>query len=99
MLLQAGRRGCNYRVRRRTRPQLHPRSEEHTSELQSHVNLVCRLLLEKKKGKVRRSTGSGGRASLRGWSVGEGERVRRCVGSVCCGGRGDIWVGRVCSCG
>src|SRR4051812_49916352 len=31
----------------------HPaqRSEEHTSELQSHVNLVCRLLLEKKKKK------------------------------------------------
>src|SRR6201990_3779558 len=29
-------------------PTLHPslRSEEHTSELQSHVNLVCRLLLE-----------------------------------------------------
>src|SRR5690242_21467867 len=27
----------------------HERSEEHTSELQSHVNLVCRLLLEKKK--------------------------------------------------
>src|SRR5260370_14580620 len=26
------------------------RSEEHTSELQSHLNLVCRLLLEKKKG-------------------------------------------------
>src|SRR3989344_7090124 len=26
-----------------------PRSEEHTSELQSHVNIVCRLLLEKKK--------------------------------------------------
>src|SRR5438477_8674090 len=31
--------GHNYRTR----------SEEHTSELQSHVNLVCRLLLEKKK--------------------------------------------------
>src|SRR4051812_49933011 len=30
------------------------RSEEHTSELQSHVNLVCRLLLEKKKKKIRR---------------------------------------------
>src|SRR5690242_21396237 len=31
----------------------HPlRSEEHTSELQSHVNLVCRLLLEKKKKKT-----------------------------------------------
>src|SRR5690242_21592611 len=28
------------------------RSEEHTSELQSHVNLVCRLLLEKKKKKA-----------------------------------------------
>src|SRR5260370_22584228 len=26
-----------------------PRSEEHTSELQSHLNLVCRLLLDKKK--------------------------------------------------
>src|SRR5690242_21473746 len=29
------------------------RSEEHTSELQSHVNLVCRLLLEKKKKETR----------------------------------------------
>src|SRR2546430_8311908 len=28
---------------------LQPRSEEHTSELQSQSNLVCRLLLEKKK--------------------------------------------------
>src|SRR5690242_21289786 len=32
-------------------PALEARSEEHTSELQSHVNLVCRLLLEKKKKK------------------------------------------------
>src|SRR6476661_10598824 len=30
-------------------PRRRPRSEEHTSELQSHLNLVCRLLLEKKK--------------------------------------------------
>src|SRR5437588_11686625 len=30
---------------------LRPRSEEHTSELQSHSDLVCRLLLEKKKKK------------------------------------------------
>src|SRR5256885_5746822 len=30
-------------------PRLHLRSEEHTSELQSPCNLVCRLLLEKKK--------------------------------------------------
>src|SRR5438034_6348607 len=29
--------------------QTQPRSEEHTSELQSHSDLVCRLLLEKKK--------------------------------------------------
>src|SRR5690242_21620342 len=28
------------------------RSEEHTSELQSHVNLVCRLLLEKKNSSI-----------------------------------------------
>src|SRR5215213_11825645 len=31
-----------------------PRSEEHTSELQSLTNLVCRLLLEKKKNKINR---------------------------------------------
>src|SRR5688572_32192010 len=30
-----------------------PRSEEHTSELQSQSNLVCRLLLEKKKKKTK----------------------------------------------
>src|SRR5260370_2487038 len=30
------------------------RSEEHTSELQSHLNLVCRLLLEKKKTQMAR---------------------------------------------
>src|SRR2546422_7714352 len=30
-------------------PGLHERSEEHTSELQSRLHLVCRLLLEKKK--------------------------------------------------
>src|SRR5438132_5586475 len=32
------------------------RSEEHTSELQSHSDLVCRLLLEKKKKKYRHAT-------------------------------------------
>src|SRR5690242_21154052 len=32
------------------------RSEEHTSELQSHVNLVCRLLLEKKKKNKKKNT-------------------------------------------
>src|SRR4051812_49980587 len=34
------------------------RSEEHTSELQSHVNLVCRLLLEKKKHNTQRISDS-----------------------------------------
>src|SRR5260370_23036209 len=40
---------------------VHQRSEEHTSELQSHLNLVCRLLLEKKKKNIQitRSTGYG----------------------------------------
>src|SRR5438132_14404172 len=38
------RRDCRRRVR--------IRSEEHTSELQSHSDLVCRLLLEKKKKKL-----------------------------------------------
>src|SRR5260370_10164299 len=38
------------KVEKITRPTfLIIRSEEHTSELQSHLNLVCRLLLEKKK--------------------------------------------------
>src|SRR5436309_8919734 len=49
-------RGRPHRLRDRLRPpQLHrirpARSEEHTSELQSRENLVCRLLLEKKKKK------------------------------------------------
>src|SRR5207237_4548310 len=35
-----------------TNSQTRVRSEEHTSELQSHLNLVCRLLLEKKKRQI-----------------------------------------------
>src|SRR5256886_10139386 len=35
-------------IRRRFAPRMASRSEEHTSELQSQSNLVCRLLLEKK---------------------------------------------------
>src|SRR5260370_12896119 len=42
----AAAEGCWRHSRRRTHV---PRSGEHTSELQSHLNLVCRLLLEKKK--------------------------------------------------
>src|SRR5438034_9620267 len=37
-------------------PGVVPRSEEHTSELQSHSDLVCRLLLEKKKKKKQTKT-------------------------------------------
>src|SRR5260370_27189408 len=37
------------------------RSEEHTSELQSHLNIVCRLLLEKKKNAVGRAATAGRR--------------------------------------
>src|SRR2546430_13133323 len=40
-------------VRERERPVVAQRSEEHTSELQSQSNLVCRLLLEKKKQNTR----------------------------------------------
>src|SRR5260370_17833663 len=36
--------------------QARSRSEEHTSELQSHLNLVCRLLLEKKKTNIPKRT-------------------------------------------
>src|SRR5207237_1604302 len=42
------------RPRSRTSTARSRRSEEHTSELQSHLNLVCRLLLEKKKNKLQR---------------------------------------------
>src|SRR2546426_3167813 len=45
----AGRRGRRGTCPPRGRP---ARSEEHTSELQSPCNLVCRLLLEKKKKKI-----------------------------------------------
>src|SRR5437762_9424879 len=43
------RRGCGTTSRPISRS---PRSEEHTSELQSPMYLVCRLLLEKKKKKI-----------------------------------------------
>src|SRR2546426_2521811 len=46
----AGKRPSRHRAhRRRSRRARSARSEEHTSELQSPCNLVCRLLLEKKK--------------------------------------------------
>src|SRR3989475_660026 len=41
-----------------------PRSEEHTSELQSQSNIVCRLLLEKKKKTDRRTSGDSPRSII-----------------------------------
>src|SRR5215475_11559028 len=52
------------------------RSEEHTSELQSRENLVCRLLLEKKKQPTQ--SGAPGRASSR-WL--RGSRASSCRGN------------------
>src|SRR5437016_10961015 len=45
------------------------RSEEHTSELQSLTNLVCRLLLEKKKSRCMTSHGPLRRQGKRAWLV------------------------------
>src|SRR5260370_20019052 len=49
------------------------RSEEHTSELQSHLNLVCRLLLEKKKHHCRQEGGKylGGNTADHAGAVGD----------------------------
>src|SRR5690242_21084067 len=51
---RAGTTWCRRSPRGCRRAGRHQRSEEHTSELQSHVNLVCRLLLEKKKKKKKK---------------------------------------------
>src|SRR2546430_4796260 len=58
-LHRRGRPAGRLVLRRRWRARLArrvSRSEEHTSELQSQSNLVCRLLLEKKKRSSRKST-------------------------------------------
>src|SRR2546422_7054757 len=56
----AGEKCANFRSKRKAVRRLRvikrldaQRSEEHTSELQSRLHLVCRLLLEKKKNKTR----------------------------------------------
>src|SRR2546426_8866564 len=73
LILRRAVPGDDLRVRagplggREHRPELahHQRSEEHTSELQSPCNLVCRLLLEKKKNIKLRISGYGGDMSYR----------------------------------
>src|SRR5437773_8733809 len=52
----AGQRRGSARRARSARADRARRSEEHTSELQSHHDLVCRLLLEKKKKKTQKTT-------------------------------------------
>src|SRR2546422_2351705 len=49
VLSSAGTRVPDVRVVSPSAPMVYMRSEEHTSELQSRLHLVCRLLLEKKK--------------------------------------------------
>src|SRR3712207_8343653 len=58
LVLDLARDAPHHRVLRRPRRQVLavPRSEEHTSELQSRQYLVCRLLLEKKKNKEHTNT-------------------------------------------
>src|SRR5260370_19621330 len=46
---RVAQRGFQQAAKAAQRMRAYGRSEEHTSELQSHLNLVCRLLLEKKK--------------------------------------------------
>src|SRR2546430_11814997 len=66
-LFRSSRAGRRWVLRRRTRGAGIPpvvdhrrrgRSEEHTSELQSQSNLVCRLLLEKKKNNLTTLSGT-----------------------------------------
>src|SRR6266480_5726976 len=56
VLVSAANATSRYALNRASNAWLELRSEEHTSELQSHVNLVCRLLLEKKKKKLSTNT-------------------------------------------
>src|SRR6266545_6025417 len=54
-LFRSCRGRCRTAARRPARGHRAPRSEEHTSELQSLAYLVCRLLLEKKKKKKKKT--------------------------------------------
>src|ERR1039457_6897130 len=65
-LFRSLRSGCPHAfyLRHRNGGAIHYRSEEHTSELQSPCNLVCRLLLEKKIRAHRRRVHRGGRGGV-----------------------------------
>src|SRR2546422_3361024 len=56
------------------------RSEEHTSELQSRLHLVCRLLLEKKKNDSSRDRINKSREAQMNWAI--GHRGRQVAGAA-----------------
>src|SRR2546430_4143257 len=60
------------------------RSEEHTSELQSQSNLVCRLLLEKKKNKVQSNADYGSAATTDHSVCPEAASWCQCATGTCC---------------
>src|SRR5208337_2778196 len=66
-----------------SRSTLHNRSEEHTSELQSPMYLVCRLLLEKKQSMRRRRAPSFHRSRLRGSRRSRASAGRRASWTAC----------------
>src|SRR5690606_40800778 len=55
------------------------RSEEHTSELQSRENLVCRLLLEKKNKRMRRTSTTSAPKPSRSWARCRTTKYPRCT--------------------
>src|SRR5207302_4562834 len=79
--MRALRTFLKFRKYERLQPEPHKgRSEEHTSELQSRENLVCRLLLEKKKTTAKTTLpptiGGRGRVALLAHHVAEAETAR-----------------------
>src|SRR5262249_20194027 len=72
-----GRRSATAPGTRRPPGRARRRSEEHTSELQSLTNLVCRLLLEKKKNEERRSDRTWTRHTARTLLSAHAARARR----------------------
>src|SRR3954449_3631954 len=66
------------------------RSEEHTSELQSHSHLVCRLLLEKTKVRPPGRPGKHGRAAAAGAGGWAGSRRTDWLGLCAVSWRGGI---------
>src|SRR5207249_7055075 len=89
-------------VRLVQRPDRHERSEEHTSELQSRFDLVCRLLLEKKKMKplsceVPRAPSSSAQRGPRGSPRCNPPALSRSRGATTCLLAAASWSPGVCS--